>query len=175
MSNWFGVSVAVPLGIGLCTTFAALRPGSADWHLRLRKPRYNAPHEALLPIFVLLFTLGGIGSYLVANEMTLAQHTPAPVAARAGQLGLGFYWLGLTFAAFWPRLMAFGPSLVLALADLGVGGMFYVLAMVQFFRLSILGGLLLLVCVGGIAGLATWNAALVQIEREGALPFWIRE
>ncbi|KAJ1834247.1 hypothetical protein IWW55_003378 [Coemansia sp. RSA 2706] len=170
MSSWLAVSVAVPLSIGLGTSFTVLRPGAIDWHRRLRKPKYNAPHPALLPLFAVLYTLGGISTYLVSNEMILAQHTSELVAARAGQLGLGFYWLGLTFIVFWPRLLAFGPSLKLALADVVVGGVFMLLAMVQFFRLTAAGGLLMLLCFGSLAALGTWNAALVQIEQT-ALPF----
>ncbi|KAJ2815582.1 hypothetical protein IWW50_006782, partial [Coemansia erecta] len=151
--------------IGLCTSFTALRPEAVDWHRRLRKPKYNAPHQALLPLFAFLYTIGGIGAYLVCNEMILARHTLELVAAQAGQLGLGFYWLGLTFTVFWPRLLAFGPSLKLALADVVVGGLFMFLAMIQFFRLTVAGGLLMLVCFASIAALGTWNAALVEIER----------
>ncbi|KAJ2476341.1 hypothetical protein IWW56_004973 [Coemansia sp. RSA 2131] len=167
MSSWIAVSVAIPLSLGLGTSFTALRPGAIDWHRRLRKPKYNVPHEALLPLFAFLYTIGGIGAYLVCNEMILARHTPELVAARAGRLGLGFYWLGLTFTVFWPRLLAFGPSLKLALADMAVGGLFMFLAMIQFFRLTVVGGLLMLVCFASVTALGTWNAVLVEIERSG--------
>ncbi|KAJ2607816.1 hypothetical protein H4S08_004684, partial [Coemansia sp. RSA 1365] len=147
-----------------------LRPEAVDWHRKLRKPKYNAPHSLLLPLFVFMYTIGGTGAYLVSNEMTLAQHTPELVAAQAGKLGLGFYWLGLTFIVLWPRMLAFGPSLKLALADLTIGGVFQFLAMIQFFRLTAIGGLMLLVCFFGTAALAIWNGALIQTERD-ALPF----
>ncbi|KAJ2082257.1 hypothetical protein H4R24_001703 [Coemansia sp. RSA 988] len=169
MSSWFALSVALPLSIGLCTSFSALRPEAIDWHRRLRKPKYNAPHSSLLPLFVLMYTIGGTGAYLVSNEMMLAQHTPELVAARAGQLGLGFYWLALTFIVLWPRMLAFGPSLKLALVDLTVGGLFQFLAMIQFFRLTAMGGMMLLMCFLGTVALAVWNGALIQTERD-ALP-----
>ncbi|KAJ1721467.1 hypothetical protein LPJ61_006038 [Coemansia biformis] len=167
MSSWLGVSVAVPLGLGLATSFAALHPAAVDWHRRLRKPRYNAPHGALMPLLALVYTAGGVGSYLVSSEMELARHTPELRAAQAGKMGLGFYWLGLTFVVFWPRLVAFGPSLRLALADLATGTVLQFLAMIEFFRLTAVGGLLMLVCFAVSAGLATWNGALVLVERDG--------
>ncbi|KAJ2381078.1 hypothetical protein H4S02_006376, partial [Coemansia sp. RSA 2611] len=70
-----------------------------------------------MPLFALVLALEGIAAFLVSNEMILARHTPELVAVRAGQLGLRFYWLQLTFLIFWPALLAFGPSLKLALAN----------------------------------------------------------
>ncbi|KAJ2795469.1 hypothetical protein H4R21_005099 [Coemansia helicoidea] len=171
MSSWVVVSVGVPVGLGLATSYAPLHPTAADWYRRLRKPRYNAPHNILLPALAVAYTAGGIGSYLVAGEMELARHTPELRAAQAGRLGLGFYWLGLTLAVLWPRLLAFGASPHLALADLAAAALLQLLAMIQFFRLTATGGLLMLLCFGVSAALATWNAALVLI-RHDALPQW---
>ncbi|KAI8320765.1 hypothetical protein GQ54DRAFT_207734 [Martensiomyces pterosporus] len=165
MSAWLGLSIAVPLGIGLGTSFGALRPGASEWHIRLRKPTYNAPHAALLPVFCLLYTLQGIASYLVANEMVVPHKTPELVAARAGHLGLGFYWLQLTFLVFWPPLLAYGPSLKLAIADIAVSTLFQLLAIVQFFRLTVAGGLVMLLCFFATAALTAWNAALIKSSR----------
>ncbi|KAJ1964484.1 hypothetical protein GGI12_001404 [Dipsacomyces acuminosporus] len=161
MSTWLGVSVAVPLGIGLCTSFGALRTGASEWHIRLRKPKYNVPHSALLPVFCILYTFQGIASYLVANEMVVPQKTAELVAARAGHLGLGFYWLQLTFLVFWVPLLAFGPSLKLATADIGGSAVFQLLAMIEFFRLSVSGGLIMLVSFLATTALTFWNAALI--------------
>ncbi|KAJ2743259.1 hypothetical protein GGI20_003887 [Coemansia sp. BCRC 34301] len=123
-----------------------------------------------MPAFALLFTLEGIAAYLVSNEMTLAQHTPEFVAVRAGQLGLGFYWLHLTFLMLWPALLAFGPSLKLALANITVAMLFQLAAMVEFFRLAVAGGVLMLLCFFAISTLTAWNAALIQ-TRGYMLPF----
>ncbi|KAJ2780933.1 hypothetical protein H4R18_003180 [Coemansia javaensis] len=166
MSTWLSVSVAVPLCLGVGPSFAVLRPEAADWHRRLRKPRYGVTHGALLPLVALVSVVGGIGAHLAASEAELARHTPELRAARVGQVGLGFYWLGLTFLALWPRLVALGPSLRLALADVAVGGLLQLVATVQFFRLTAAGGLLLLLCFSASAALAAWNAALVAAERE---------
>ncbi|KAJ2056870.1 hypothetical protein GGI17_005961 [Coemansia sp. S146] len=169
MSSWSVLSVAVPLGLGLYASFGALRSGASEWHTRLRKPKYNPPHSALMPLFALLFTLEGIAAFLVSNEMVLARHTPEFVAVRAGQLGLGFYWLQLTFLIFWPALLAFGPSLKLALANITVAMLFHLAAMVEFFRLTVSGGMMMLLCFFVISALTAWNAALIQ-ARSGILP-----
>ncbi|KAJ2458159.1 hypothetical protein GGF42_002244 [Coemansia sp. RSA 2424] len=169
MSSWVGLSVAVPLGLGLYASFGALRSGASEWHARLCKPRYNPPHSVFMPIFALILTLEGIAAYLVSNEMILAQHTPEFVAVRAGQLGLGFYWLQLTFLIFWPALLAFGPSLKLALANVTVAMLFQLAAMVEFFRLTVAGGMLMLLCFFVVSALTAWNAALIQ-TRGGLLP-----
>ncbi|KAJ2697254.1 hypothetical protein FB645_005969 [Coemansia sp. IMI 203386] len=161
MSSWSALSIAVPLGLGMALAHGGLRGGSIGWYNRLRKPRYNPPHSVLLPLLAGIYTLQGIASYLVANEMILAQHTVESVATRAGQLGLGFYWLEITFLVFWPMLMSY-ESLKLALADLVVAVGFQFLAMVQFFRLSVVGGLIMLVCFFALSALGVWNAALVQ-------------
>ncbi|KAJ2241437.1 hypothetical protein GGI13_007333 [Coemansia sp. RSA 455] len=122
-----------------------------------------------MPLFALIFTLEGIAAFLVSNEMMLARHTPEFVAVRAGQLGLGFYWLQLTFLIFWPALLAFGPSLKLALANITVAMLFQLAAMVEFFRLTISGGMMMMLCFFAISTLTAWNAALIQ-ARSGILP-----
>ncbi|KAJ2888141.1 hypothetical protein IWW38_004996 [Coemansia aciculifera] len=169
MSSWSGLSVAVPLVLGLYASFGALRSGASEWHTRLRKPKYNPSHAALMPIFALILTLEGMATYLVSNEMVLAQHTPELVAVRAGQLGLGFYWLQLTFLIFWPALLAFGPSLKLALANITVSMLFHLVAMVEFFRLTVAGGLLMMLCFFLVLAFAAWNAALIH-PGTGLLP-----
>ncbi|KAJ1933036.1 hypothetical protein EC988_009253 [Linderina pennispora] len=158
MSSWIVPAVFVPVALGVGTSFKAL--SNSDWHTRLRKPKYNAPHASLLPVLVLLYTLQGIGSYLVSNEMVVGDYTAELVAQIAGQAGLGFFWLQLTFLAFWPRLLACGVRL--ALADLCVAVVVQVLGMIQFFRVSVAGGLLMLVSLLGCVALGVWNLALVR-------------
>ncbi|KAJ1642484.1 hypothetical protein LPJ64_005672 [Coemansia asiatica] len=168
MSSWSALSIAVPLGLGMSLAHRWFRSESIGWYNRLRKPRYNPPHRLLLPSLALIYVLQGISSYLAANEMILAQHTSEPVATRAGQLGLGFYWLEITFLIFWPLLISYesqmgsGWMLKLALVDLVVAVGFQFLAMVQFFRLSVIGGLVMLACFFALTTLGIWNAALVQ-------------
>ncbi|KAJ1999820.1 hypothetical protein GGI04_004412 [Coemansia thaxteri] len=159
----------MPLGVGLIASLGALRSDASDWHNRLRKPKYNPPHWALMPTFALIYTLEGIAAYLVSNEMMLAHRTPEDVAARAGQLGLGFYWLHLTFLIIWPALLASGTSLKLALANITVAMLFLLAAMVEFFRLTVGGGMLMLLCFFAVSTLTAWNAALIQ-TRGGLLP-----
>ncbi|KAJ2448819.1 hypothetical protein EV183_005237 [Coemansia sp. RSA 2336] len=164
MSSWLAVSLAVPVGIGLGTSFSVLQPRAAGWYHRLRKPTNNVPFQALFPGFALLYTLCGISAYLAINEAMLAQNTQALKAVRAGQLGMGSFWLGLTFAVFWPRMLAWGPSLKLALANGVVAGMWFLVAAVQFFRLTVAGGMLMLACVAMLGGLGWWNASLIQMQ-----------
>ncbi|KAJ1738825.1 hypothetical protein LPJ68_005235, partial [Coemansia sp. RSA 1086] len=83
---------------------------------------------------------------------------------RAGQLGMGSFWLGLTFAVFWPRMLALGPSLKLALANGVVANMWFLVAATQFFQLTIAGGMLMLSCVVMFGTLGWWNASLVRME-----------
>ncbi|KAI7822830.1 hypothetical protein BX661DRAFT_200341 [Kickxella alabastrina] len=167
MSSWSALSIAVPLSVGLGLSFNSFRRSSSSWHNQLRKPKYNIPHRHLLPVFAGLYTIQGLAAYLASNEMMLSHHTPEYTAVRAGQLGLGFYWLGLTFLAFWPMILASsatfgGWGLRWALVDLVVAVGFEFLAMVQFFRLGVGGGLMMLACFLVLAALALWNAALVQ-------------
>ncbi|KAJ2844881.1 hypothetical protein IWW36_005012, partial [Coemansia brasiliensis] len=164
MSSWLALSIAVPVGIGLSTSISVLQPGAVSWYYRLRKPKYNIPFQALLPGFALLYTLCGISAYLATNEMILAQHTQELKAVRAGQLGMGSFWLGLTFAVFWPRMLALGPSLKLALANGAVASIWLLIATVQFFQLTIASGMLMLTCVAMFCGLGWWNVSLVQME-----------
>ncbi|KAJ1802452.1 hypothetical protein LPJ75_006183 [Coemansia sp. RSA 2598] len=169
MSSWSALSIAVPLGLGMALAHGGLRESSIGWYNRLYKPKYNPPHRLLLPLFAAIYALQGIASYLVVNEMILAQHTAEPIATRAGQLGLGFYWLEITFLIFWPMVISYessrqcsGWALKLALVDLVVAVGFQFLAMVQFFRVSVVGGLIMLVCFFALSALGVWNAALVQ-------------
>ncbi|KAI9505496.1 hypothetical protein GGI25_001000 [Coemansia spiralis] len=166
MSTWIGLSVAAPLGIGLCASYSALRPGASGWHRRLRKPKYNASHSSLLPLFAAIYAIEGIATCLVSNEMVVGHSTRELVAAQAGHWGLGFYWLSLTFLVFWPALIASESWLEIAMADIAVAGVFQFLALVQFFRLTTIGGLLQLLCFFVTLALGVWNAALIQTSRE---------
>lgn len=166
MSSWFGVSVAIPLGVGIFTSFEALRSRASGWHTRLRKPQYNPPHASLLPLLAFVYTLEGMATFLVSNEMVLAQHTSDELlAVRSGHLALRFYWLHWSLLAIWPVLLAYGPSLNLAMADLCLSVVWLFASMIECFRLSTGGGLLMLLCLFVILPLAVWNGALIQIRR----------
>ncbi|KAJ2782007.1 hypothetical protein GGI15_003055 [Coemansia interrupta] len=167
-------TAGVPLCAGMGLAFSALRPSAAGWHNRLRKPKYNIEHRMLMPLFAAIYTLQGLAAYLATNEMMLAQRTSETIATRAGQLGLGFYWLGLTFLVFWPPIIGYesshspghghghGWALKLAMVDMAVALGFQFLAMVQFFRLTAVGGLIMLLVFFAMKALGVWNAALVQ-------------
>ncbi|KAJ1722441.1 hypothetical protein LPJ53_003125 [Coemansia erecta] len=174
MSSWSALSIGVPLCAGMGLAFSTLRPSAAGWHNRLRKPTYNIEHRMLMPLFAAIYTLQGLAAYLATNEMMLAQRTSEMIATRAGQLGLGFYWLGLTFLVFWPSIIGYesshspghghghGWALKLAMVDIVVALGFQFLAMVQFFRLTAVGGLIMLLVFFAMTALGVWNAALVQ-------------
>ncbi|KAJ2846432.1 hypothetical protein GGI22_006248 [Coemansia erecta] len=167
MSSWIGLSIGLPLSIGLGASYKALRPGSSGWHSRLHKPKYNVPHSLLLPLFAGLYTVEGMATYLVSNEMVLGgTNSREAVAVQAGHWGLGFYWLSLTFLFFWPALVASGPMFVkAAMANISIAAVLQLLALVQFFRLTVAGGLLHLVCLLVTQTLAVWNAALIRKSR----------
>ncbi|KAJ2654625.1 hypothetical protein IWW48_005989 [Coemansia sp. RSA 1200] len=168
MSSWLGLSVGIPLGIGLGASYKALRPGASGWHSRLHKPKYNVPHSMLLPLFTALYTIEGVATYLVSNEMVLgnSSNQETAVVVQAGHWGLAYYWLSLTFLVFWPALVASGPMYVkAAMADISLAVVLQLLALVQFFRLSTAGGLLHLLCFFVTHTLAVWNLALIQKSR----------
>ncbi len=101
------ISILIPIAVGLLSSFFS---GSMKLYSTIRKPAFSPPGILFPIVWVILYTLMGISSYLIYSS----GHTGRDRALRAYalQLAFNFFW-SILFFGFSQYLVAFLWLLIL--------------------------------------------------------------
>lgn len=112
-----------------------------SWYIFLDKPTFTPPGWVFGPVWVTLYALMGIATYIVWNARSGLNR----LQAQARDRGFWLFWVHLVFNALWSILFFGFQNPLWGLIDIAVLGVMVLLITIYYLRVStVAGGLMLL-------------------------------
>jgi len=151
----FTVALAVPLFVGLISGMATSR-GVRDWYPTLVKPPFNPPSWVFAPVWTLLYLMMGGAAFLVWQR---------GLESPGVRLALGLFLFQLLLNGLWSILFFGMRAPGLAMVDVVLLWMAIAGAMVSFWQVSPVAGLLLAPYQAWVTFAAVLNGAIWVLNR----------
>jgi len=130
-------------------------PSIPTWYAALQKPSFTPPNWLFSPVWITLFFLMGISSFIIWNKGLEIKGVKTSLIIFDIQLALNVFWSFLFFGLHSP-FYAFVEIIILWLAIL--------LTIVKFFKISKTAGLLLLPYILWVSFAAILNFCLFRLN-----------
>jgi len=130
-------------------------PSIQTWYATVRKPDFTPPNWVFAPVWTTLFVLMGISAYLIWNRGLENRKVKTALLFFVIQLALNILWSFLFFKLQSP-LYAFFEIIVLWLAIL--------LTILNFFKISVTAGWLLIPYIIWVSFAAILNFSIVRLN-----------
>ena len=131
------------------------RPSIPIWYSTLQKPDFTPPNWLFAPVWITLYTLMGISAYLVWNRGFENKNIKISLFIFLVQLLLNVLWSFLFFGLHSP-LYAFIEIIILWVA--------IVIVILYFLRISLPGGILLLLYLLWVSFAAVLNFYIMKLN-----------
>ncbi len=130
----FFISVGLCLLVGFLAGYAT-QSSVNTWYTTLQKPSFNPPNWLFAPVWTTLYFLMGLAFFLVWNK---ERNTPKRRTA------MTLFLIQLFFNAMWSVAFFMMQSPLWGLVDISILFLLIILTIFAFFRVSRLGGVLLI-------------------------------
>lgn len=145
------ISLALPQLAGILGSFATVTAIST-WYANLTKPFFNPPNWIFGPVWIILYLMIGISSYLIWQKIE---------SNKKAKQALNLFWLHLVFNASW-SLVFFGlqrPGL--AFVNIIILWIFILVLIIRFWKINKVASYLLMpyflwVSFASILNFAIW-------------------
>ncbi len=149
------ISIAVCEMAGIIGSLFTIRK-IPTWYASLKKPSFRPPNRLFGPVWTLLYLLMGISAYLIWQEGLESLVVKEALVVFLMQLALNVVWS----IAFFGFESPFGGLIVIALLWGAI-----LLSIIEFIRLSLTAGLLLIPYIVWVSFAAVLNAAIYVLNR----------
>lgn len=147
------VSVLVAQSAGIIGSFSTAS-SVRTWYVDLTKPSWNPPSWLFGPVWITLYTMMGVASYLVWLQKD----------APGAKLALWFYAVQLVLNALWSILFFGAKNPGLALAEISVLLVFILITTFLFWKINTWAGILMLPYIAWVSFATFLNYTILKLN-----------
>lgn len=151
--------IVLTQGAGLIGSFFTVNAIS-DWYVFLDKPTFSPPDWVFGPVWIILYTLMAIATYIVWSRRSGL----SPAKAEARDRGFWIFWVHLVVNALWSILFFGLQNPFYALIDIGALLILLLIVTFYYFRVSLTSGLLMVPYIAWVCFATALNLGIYLLN-----------